>query len=94
VFKAVALGMAFIAQFSPRPGTAAAKLPDNVTLAEKKRRWQDLTNLLTKMWLQQNKALLGKRNHRLVSKRKKPRALSLVCQDRDYKHILLLQLKI
>ncbi len=37
---------AYISQYSPRPGTAAAKLKDNVPKAEKKRRWLILDRLI------------------------------------------------
>jgi len=39
---------AYLAQYSPRPGTAAFKLKDNVPPKEKKRRWQILNNLINK----------------------------------------------
>ena len=35
----------YVSQFSPRPGTAAAKLPDDVLPAEKKRRWKIINQL-------------------------------------------------
>ena len=37
---------AYLAQYSPRPGTAAARLKDNVSPQEKKRRWQVLEDLI------------------------------------------------
>jgi len=39
---------AFIAMYSPRAGTAAAKMPDDVPRAEKKRRWEALERLINK----------------------------------------------
>ncbi len=39
---------AYIARYSPRPGTAAARLKDDVLAEEKKRRWQTLENLINK----------------------------------------------
>jgi tRNA-2-methylthio-N6-dimethylallyladenosine synthase len=39
---------AYIAKYSPRVGTAAFKLKDNVPLGEKKRRWQILDRLINK----------------------------------------------
>ncbi len=39
---------AYIARYSPRPGTAAAKLKDDVSPQEKKRRWRILENLINK----------------------------------------------
>jgi len=37
---------AYIAKYSPRPGTAAYQLKDDVSPVEKKRRWQILENLI------------------------------------------------
>ena len=39
---------AYIAIYSPRPGTAAYKLSDNVSYEEKKRRWRILDKLINK----------------------------------------------
>ena len=44
--KKVNWQIAFVNQYSPRPGTVAAKLPDNVSAAEKKRRWLILEKLI------------------------------------------------
>jgi len=46
--KEIKFDKAYIAKYSPRPGTAAAKLKDNVSPQEKKRRWQILENLINK----------------------------------------------
>lgn len=46
--KAVKFDGAFIAKYSPRPGTAAAKLKDDVSVSEKKRRWRILDTLINK----------------------------------------------
>ncbi len=39
---------AYIAWYSPRPGTAASKFPDDVPYEEKKRRWKELDALVNK----------------------------------------------
>ena len=39
---------AYISRYSPRPGTASAKLKDDVTPAEKRRRWRILDKLINK----------------------------------------------
>lgn len=39
---------AYVAKYSPRPGTAAARLKDNVPQSEKKRRWRILDTLINK----------------------------------------------
>jgi len=46
--KEVGFERAYVARFSPRIGTAAAKLKDNVSRDEKKRRWKILDNLINK----------------------------------------------
>jgi tRNA-2-methylthio-N6-dimethylallyladenosine synthase len=46
--RAVKFDKAFIAKYSPRPGTAAAKLKDDVPVSEKKRRWKILDTLINK----------------------------------------------
>lgn len=44
----IGLAKAYIAQYSPRPGTTAAKLKDNIPPAEKKGRWLMLEKLINK----------------------------------------------
>lgn len=46
--KKVGFAKAYIAKYSPRPGTAAYKLKDNVSPQEKKRRWRILEELINK----------------------------------------------
>ncbi len=46
--KKVNFDKAYIAKYSPRPGTAAFKLKDNVSPEEKKRRWRILEDLINK----------------------------------------------
>jgi len=60
LMKEIKFDMAYIAKYSPRPQTAAARLKDNVTLKEKKERWQYLTNILRETALENNKKLLYK----------------------------------
>ncbi len=38
----------YTARYSPRPGTAASKFPDDVPYEEKKRRWKELDSLVNK----------------------------------------------
>lgn len=52
--------MAYIAQYSPRPGAASSRWEDDVPKAEKKRRYHLLTGELMKHSLQYNKSLVGK----------------------------------
>lgn len=48
LFKEIKFDQAYIARYSPRPGTAAAKLKDEVPAQEKKRREKILTSILEK----------------------------------------------
>jgi tRNA-2-methylthio-N6-dimethylallyladenosine synthase len=59
LFKDVKFEMGYISKYSPRPGTAAAKLKDNVSNAEKRRREQVLTAVLKQTALEKNKKLIG-----------------------------------
>ncbi len=46
LFKEIKFNQAYIARYSPRPGTAAFKFTDDVKPAEKKRRWLKLNSLM------------------------------------------------
>ncbi len=59
VMKKVKFDMAYIAQYSPRPGTAAAKFKDDIPSQEKKRRYTILNKLLEKIIEEKNKKLVG-----------------------------------
>jgi len=60
LFKEIKFDMAYIAKFSPRPGTAAAKLKDNVSPKEKERRYKVLTKILKETALENNKKYIGR----------------------------------
>lgn len=60
LMQAVKFDMAYIARYSPRPGTAAFKLSDNVSRQEKKRRESKLMKILRKSALENNKKYRGK----------------------------------
>lgn len=47
LFKKINFDMAYISKFSPRPGTLASKMEDDVFPQEKKRRWKILNSLLS-----------------------------------------------
>lgn len=49
--KKVNWQVGFVARYSPRPGTVAAKLKDNVSDQEKIQRWQILENLINQPYL-------------------------------------------
>ena len=59
-FKETSFDMAYIAQYSPRPGTAAYKMKDTVSHQEKERRDKVLTEVLKKTALKNNKKYIGK----------------------------------
>jgi tRNA-2-methylthio-N6-dimethylallyladenosine synthase len=69
LFKEVKFDMAYIAQYSPRPGTAAEKLEDNVSREEKKRREEELMKVLRKTALENNKKYVGKKVKVLVDEK-------------------------
>jgi tRNA-2-methylthio-N6-dimethylallyladenosine synthase len=50
VLKEIKYGVAFINKYSPREGTAASKMEDNVSWQEKKRREKVLIDLVNKKW--------------------------------------------
>jgi tRNA-2-methylthio-N6-dimethylallyladenosine synthase len=56
----------FVFKYSPRPGTDAAALPDDVPDEEKKRRNQELLDVQTRHSLDHNRALVGRRVEILV----------------------------
>jgi tRNA-2-methylthio-N6-dimethylallyladenosine synthase len=71
LFKEEKFDMAYIAQYSPRFGTAAFKLKDNVSREEKKRREEGLMKILRKTALENNKKYLGKIVKVLISGKNK-----------------------
>lgn len=60
LFKEIKFDMAYIAQYSPRPGTRAARLKDNVSKTEKERREKILTEILKKTAKEKNEKFVGK----------------------------------
>jgi len=60
LFRDVKFDMAYIAAYSPRPGTAAAQLRDDATLAEKKRRYKALTRIVAQTAKKRNAFFLNK----------------------------------
>jgi tRNA-2-methylthio-N6-dimethylallyladenosine synthase len=68
LMRHIKFDMAYIAQYSPRPNTAAAKLDDNVPKAEKKRREKILTEILKQTALHHNQQLIGQSMDVLVEK--------------------------
>ncbi len=60
LMKAIGFQNSFIFKYSPRPGTPAASLPDDVPLEVKKQRNQVLLRLQSEISLEENRKLLGK----------------------------------
>ncbi len=60
LFKKIKYDMAYIAKYSPRAGTAAAKMKDDVPAKEKQRRWQVLNKTLRQTALEKNKKYIAK----------------------------------
>jgi tRNA-2-methylthio-N6-dimethylallyladenosine synthase len=59
LFEQAEFDMAYIARYSPRPGTAAEKLPDDVSPEEKKNREERLMDTLRHTALQNNQKYKG-----------------------------------
>jgi tRNA-2-methylthio-N6-dimethylallyladenosine synthase len=60
--------MAFIAQYSPRPGAASSRWADDISPQEKKRRFHMLSDILQRHSLEYNQSLIGKRLKVLVER--------------------------
>jgi tRNA-2-methylthio-N6-dimethylallyladenosine synthase len=85
LFKEIKFDMAYIARYSPRPGTAAAQLDDDVPRAEKKRREEELMKILRKTALENNKKYLGKTVEVLAEG--KNRKGNLIGKTRTFKNV-------
>jgi tRNA-2-methylthio-N6-dimethylallyladenosine synthase len=70
LLRTMKFDMAYIAQYSPRPETAAWKLKDNVSKKEKARREKVLAEILAKTALANNKKYVGKIVEVLVDREK------------------------
>jgi len=68
LFKEIKFDMAYIAEYSPRPGTAAEKLKDDVPKKEKERRYKILTEVLKETALENNKKFVGKEIEVLIER--------------------------
>ena len=70
LLKEIGFDMAYIARYSPRPGTQAKKMKDNVSDKEKRRREKELGKILRKTILARNKKFIGKSIEVLAEKSK------------------------
>jgi tRNA-2-methylthio-N6-dimethylallyladenosine synthase len=71
LMRKIKFDMAYIAQYSARPQTAAFKLKDDVPAFEKQKRERELTKILEKSALNFNRKFFGKTVDVLVSEKKK-----------------------
>jgi tRNA-2-methylthio-N6-dimethylallyladenosine synthase len=60
LFKDLKFDMAYLSQYSPRFGTVAAEMKDNVSRSEKKRREEELNDVLRKTARENNQRYLNK----------------------------------
>ncbi|MCX6723004.1 MAG: tRNA (N6-isopentenyl adenosine(37)-C2)-methylthiotransferase MiaB [Candidatus Staskawiczbacteria bacterium] len=86
LFRDIKYDMAYINKYSTRAGTAAAKLKDNVSIIEKKRREKVLNEILKQTALENNKKYLNKTVEVLVDSKKGNR---LFGRTKEYKIIEL-----
>jgi tRNA-2-methylthio-N6-dimethylallyladenosine synthase len=84
LFREIKYDMAYINKYSPRPGTAAEKLKDNVSITEKKQREKILTEILKKTALEKNKKLIGKEIDVLINENRDDNYFG---KDKHYKTI-------
>lgn len=74
LYKKLKFDMAFIAKYSPRPGTASAlAFKDDVPPAEKTRRFKALTDILRKTSFENNKKHFGKIERVLIEEKNRGR---------------------
>ena len=87
LFKETRYDMAYISQYSERSETAASKLKDNVPQKEKKKRWKELTKILEKTALKNNKKYIGRKVEVLVNEIKNG---FLIGKTKSYKSIKII----
>lgn len=85
LMRKIKFDMAYIAQYSPRPGTAAARLTDNVAPLEKKRREIFLNKILAQTALTNNKKYLGRQIEVLINETKNGLALGKTVTNKNIK---------
>jgi tRNA-2-methylthio-N6-dimethylallyladenosine synthase len=84
LFEEIKFDMAYISKYSPRSGTSAEKMQDNVSQEEKDKRREILTEILRKTALASNKKYIGKVIDVLIMKYKEG---VLMGKSRDYKTV-------
>ncbi len=66
IMNDVRYAMSYTAQYSPRIGTVSARMKDDVPAEEKKRRFEELNDLLRKLALENHRKLVGTKQRMLV----------------------------
>jgi len=85
LFKRARFNMAYISQYSPRPGTAAAEMEDDVSRAEKRQRDKELTAVLEEIALEENQRDVGKMVKVLIENKKGSRYIGRTPQGKVVK---------
>ena len=86
LMRQIKFDMAYIAQYSPRPNTAAARLDDNVPKAEKKHREKILTDILAQNAFSHNQQLVNQTLEVLIEKFN-PAQNSFFGHTNQFKHV-------
>lgn len=68
LFQEIEFDMAYISKYSPRPGTPAAKMDNQISFEEKTQRYNELNSLLKRISLKRNKQLVGQKTRALINK--------------------------
>ena len=84
LMERIKFDMAYIAEYSPRPGTAAFRMKDSVPHQEKEKRRKILNEILKKTALEKNKKFIGKEIDVLVREKK---GGFLIGKSRHYKTV-------
>lgn len=87
LFEEIKFNMAYISEYSPRTGTASAKMKDNVPHHEKTRRKFELNEILKKTALDNNLKYVGKTVEALINEQKNKTAW--VGKTKEYKTIYI-----
>src|SRR3989338_6627403 len=88
LIETVGFDSAFIFQYSPRPGTPALKLVDDVPQTEKARRHQTLLAAQKAVSLERNQALIGQTQEVLFETRSRRDEHRFIGRTRQYKRVV------
>lgn len=87
LFKQVKYDMAYINKYSPRAGTKATELIDNISTKEKKEREKILNDILKQTALENNRKYIGKEVEALIDIQKDEN--TWIGKTREYKTIMV-----